>query len=146
MKRYIGLLARDFTVILSGNVIFTSIFITIFSIKVIDPSLLWQMISMAAVTSMLDIVFYLNGPLGKKSLIFKMIVHFILIYTLYVFAGSYFKWFDISDTSFLIYFSLFVLIGYALVATVICSNEYKQARLINKKLNEYKHKRSDDSE
>lgn len=134
-------LIRDFTIILSGTLIFTTIFIFVFSIKVIDPSLLWQIILISGVASFFDLIYYFEGWIDRIPLFMKTVIHFVLVYLLFIFSAYFFHWFKIGE--FIVYFSLFMVIGYIFNFILIYSYEKKQATLLNMKLKEYKHKRSD---
>jgi hypothetical protein len=145
-KKNVQLVLRDFTIILSNTLIFTTIFIFAFSIKLIDPSLLWQIILISGLAALFDLIYYYEGRIDRWSLLIKMLIHFVLIYSLYMSSAYIFHWFRVGDTSFIIWFSLFLVIGYTVAFLFIKFSEKKQAIQINEKLHEYKHKRSDKHE
>ncbi len=142
-RKYVQQILRDYTIILSNTLIFTTIFIYVFSIRLIDPSLLWQIILISGVAAFFNMIYYYEGWIGSMPLLVKMLIHFVLIYLLFVSSAYFFLWFKIGDTSFIVCFSLFLVIGYILAFIFISSAEKKQAMQINEKLHEYKKKRSD---
>lgn len=143
MNKNIKSFLTNFSIILSSTLIFSTIFIFVFSIKTIDRSFLWQIILISLINTFFGLIYYSNGWINTKPLYFKMIIHFSLVYVFFIFSGAFFGWFKVSDTAFILYFSLFILIGYAVAFIVIYLYECNQAKLLNKKLSEYKHKRSE---
>lgn len=140
ITKYASILTRDFSVILSSIIILTCIFLFIFPVKTISPSLLWQIILSSFITTLLNLIYYLEGRAGKLSLPNKIALHFMLVFILFISSASYYRWFKISNAALTVYFSLFIIAGYALVYILLYVFEYKQAELLNKKLDEYKHR------
>ncbi|MDP4093356.1 MAG: DUF3021 family protein [Bacillota bacterium] len=144
MKKYLADVIRDFLTICSCTAIGVSIFTAIYSIKSVDTSLFRQIIILSLVASLFNIIFYIEGKFGQLSLIIKIIIHYICIFTLFFSAATLFKWVDTGKISNILAFIFIQLVLYVLAFIFIYNNERKQAKELNSKLDEYKKKRSND--
>lgn len=146
ITKYIFQLIRDFLIILSATTIFTSIFLLIFSFTMVPSSLLWQIILISFTAAFFDMIYYIEGWIDRIPLLIKALLHGILILILYLMSALAFRWFEISDYKLILTFLLLVVAGFALVYLFMCILDYKQAKLFNKKLVEYKQKRGEGNE
>jgi hypothetical protein len=120
-----------------------TIFLTVFAIKKVDTSLLWQITLISFVAALFTLVFYSKHEISGKSHLFRSALHFLLIFGLLVGSAYFFRWFSFANHYFVSFFiAQFVLI-YVLVTLSCYFVNYSQAKQLNRKLTEYQRKRSE---
>ena len=71
---------RTFFYVLSGSIISTAIFITIFWPGLMFPiAVVWQVIIMSAITSCGTLFFYSKKEISKKKMKLRMVLHYVYI-------------------------------------------------------------------
>lgn len=146
ITKYAFELIRDFLIILSGSIIFTGIFLLIFSFKTIPSSLLWQIILISFIATFFDLIYYIDGWIDRIPLLIKALLHGAFILILYIISALTFRWFEINDYKLILTLILLVSAGFVLIYSIICILDSRQAKLFNQKLTEYKKKRDEQHE
>ncbi len=128
-------IGRVFIFVVAGITICTAIFLTIFNRgAVLSYYLLWQIISLAAICSMGNLIYYSKHDLNRKKLKVREVCHFLYINTV-VFTSAYlYHW--IQPGFFLEWILMFALIVmvYGIVSYVVFRHELQVAEKINRKL------------
>lgn len=145
MKEYRLLrdMMRQFFAIVTGIFLGTATFLTVFSIEVVNSSLLWQVFLVALVTALAGFIYCSRRELSKKAFLTRQALHFLAIITILLIAAYLFGWISFADTRLVVVFLVFVVLVYALVSVFIYTAGQKQIKRLNEKLSEYQQQRDD---
>lgn len=146
MTKYLKHLVRDFFAICGCILIGTSIFLTVFQVKMINSSLFWQVIIVAFIAALLDFILEGKSQVSKKSYLIRKIVHFILINILLFSSAYMFRWFFLRKMGIMVVFEIIIILVYVLVGFSVYFIDNIHAKKLNEKLIEYKKRRREDNQ
>ncbi len=126
---------QTFFYVLSGSIISTAIFMTIFLRDLyFNVEIIWQVIIMAAITSLGTLIHHSKREISKKSMRLRIIVHFTYINIVVLGCAVLWEWVNIHRISQIITMVLLVAGVYFSVTTAMFSNEKRIAESINQRL------------
>lgn len=138
INSYLYHLLRIFSTNCSCIIVGTAVFLQIFSVDHIESSILWQILFISFASSVFGIFYHTKGEALKKFPALYTLIHYLTI-NIFLFSWAYFfNWINFHEPSILISFGLTVLIVYLIGSVLIRINSHTQAKLLNKKLEEYK--------
>jgi predicted neutral ceramidase superfamily lipid hydrolase len=121
--------------VLSGSIISAAIFMTIFlQDAYFNVEVIWQVIIMAAATSMGILIFQSKREISKKQMILRQIIHYAYINVVVLSCAMLWRWVDIHQITQIIALILLVAGVYFSVTTAMFSNEKRIAESINQRL------------
>jgi hypothetical protein len=137
---------RDFFYIFTGTMLGAAIFLTFFKVTMINTALLRQIFLVSLVETLFSLIFYSRNELSKRSLIFRKIIHFLLVLGVLLGAAYFFQWFNFASFKLLLYFGIIIVFVYIIIFLVIYFFNYSQVKRLNQKLSEYQQKGDDSLE
>jgi MFS superfamily sulfate permease-like transporter len=144
MRDFLKMTLRDFMIIAAGILINAAIFCTIFYPDYIfDIRFLWQIITMAALTSLLHIVFYSKKELTKRQMLVRQIIHACLLLTLLLVLVYTWRWLEPGDVVQVIVFIALAACVYVSVCVLSLHYDKKVAKELNARLKQYKKKETE---
>jgi cytochrome bd-type quinol oxidase subunit 2 len=126
---------QTFFYVLSGSIISTAIFITIFLRDLnFSVEVIWQVIIMAALTSLGPLIYRTKKEISKKQMRIRHIIHYTYINVTVLGCAIMWQWVNINRISQIITMVLLVAGVYFSVTTAMFSNEKRIAENINQRL------------
>lgn len=127
-------LFRTFVETVTGITISATVFISIFARHwEFTIQLLWQIIAMAAVCSLGNLIFYSKKEYGKRQMKIRMACHYLYINSI-VFGGAILlRWLNPVFSQVLVMLLLSVIVYFGIM-TVNLRREKKTAEVLNKQL------------
>lgn len=126
---------QTFYYVLSGSIISTAVFITIFlpGLK-FSIGVVWQVIAMSAITSCGTLLFSSKEEIGKKQMRVRMVIHYIYINVVVLGTAILCGWIDVTRIMQIVAMVLLTAGVYFGVNTAMYNNERRTAENINKRL------------
>lgn len=125
---------RVFTYVTVGITISAAIFLTIFAPGSVVPYyLLWQILCMAAVSAIGNLIYLSKKELSKHQMIFRSICHYLYINLVVLGGASLWGWFRVQAMQIIVMFSLLILV-YAIITVITFRNEKCMAKNLNLRL------------
>lgn len=144
MRDFLKMTLWDFMIIAAGILINAAIFCTIFYPGyTFDIRFLWQIIAMAALTSLLHIVFYSRKELSKRQMLVRQIIHACLLLTLLLVLVYTWGWLEPGDVMQIIVFIVLAACVYVSVCVLSLHYDKKVAKELNARLKQYKKKETE---
>lgn len=144
MRDFLKMTLWDFMIIAAGILINAAIFCTIFYPDyTFDIRFLWQIIAMAALTSLLHIVFYSRKELSKRQMLVRQIIHACLLLTLLLVLVYTWGWLEPGDVVQIIVFIVLAACVYVSVCVLSLHYDKKVAKELNARLKQYKKKETE---
>lgn len=143
LKRYL----LTFVLVLAGITISSTIFITIFYPDLHNIiALLWQIITLAGVCTLGNLIFYSKKEISKGQMKVRMILHYSYIILINMSAALFFQW--ISPGFLMGHIVMFVLItvNYFAVMMVNIQRQEKTAENMNRLLRKLHTKEKEEEE
>lgn len=103
----------------------------------IPSAVLWQIPVISMLTSLMTLIYPWDRTMGKAEIIVRIIVHYILILLLVLWAGWLFEWYRVSVRN-VICMSAAVTVIYAVVSGISWTRASRDARRMNERLQELK--------
>ncbi len=126
---------QTFFYVLSGSIISTAIFMTIFLRDLyFNVEVIWQVIVMAAITSLGTLIYRSKREMSKKQMRLRVILHYTYINVVVLGFAIMWQWVNINRLSQIIILVLLVAGVYFSVTTAMFSNEKRIAESINQRL------------
>lgn len=126
---------QTFFYVLSGSIISTAVFMTIFLRDLyFSVDVIWQVIIMAAVTSLGPLIYSSRREISKKQMRLRHIIHYTYINVVVLGCAIMWQWVNIHRISQIITMVLLVGGVYFSVTTVMFSSEKRIAERINQRL------------
>ena len=127
-----------FIYVTAGNTIGAAIYITLFSRKdQFSYQLLWQIIGIAAVCALSNLIFMSKYELSKKQIILRYVIHYIYINIVVIGGAVLFRWINQGETVNIVFMFVLVAVIYACIITLISRHDFKIAEDLNEKLSKY---------
>ena len=126
---------QTFFYVLSGSIMSTAFFMTIFLKDLyFNVEVIWQVIVMAAITSLGTLIYHSKGEISKKRMRLRHIVHYTYINVVVLGCAVIWKWVNIYRITQIITMVLLVAGVYFSVTTAMFRHEKKLAENINQRL------------
>jgi hypothetical protein len=126
---------QTFFYVLSGSIISTAIFMTIFLRDLnFSVEVIWQVIIMAAITSLGTLIYHSKREISKRRMRLRLIIHYTYINVVVLGFAVMWQWVNINRISQIITMVLLVAGVYFSVTTAMFSNEKRIAENINQRL------------
>jgi len=139
MERYLGYVRKflsSFTAIFTCIILASTVFIGIYSNPYLPFRLIVQSLILAAVSALLNFIYYSDKPIYKREMAVRTGIHFGAILTIVLFSAWKFEWFSFSHTSSVVTFLLLFLAIYLTVWLASFTGDLLDERKINKRLKE----------
>ncbi len=121
--------------VLSGSVISTAIFMSIFLPDLrFGVGVIWQVIIVSAITSMGTLIYRSQKELSKKQMKMRNIIHYTYINVVVLGCAILWQWVDLNRPSQIITLVLLIAGVYISVTAAMFSNERRIAESINQRL------------
>jgi hypothetical protein len=144
MKETLRDMLIEFFIILSGTTICAAVFCTVFYPGVtLGVSILWQVIILAFLTSLLQLIFYSKKELSKRQLRIRQAIHLILVVGLIIFLAYTWGWIEFGSIIEPVAFIALVLLSYTGIALFMYRREKKLVKVLNEKLQKFKEIKED---
>lgn len=144
MKDTLRLMLTEFIVILSGTTICAAIYCTVlYPNTQLGVSFLWQVITLAFLTSLPQLVFYSKKELSKTQLRVRQAIHLILVVALIIILAYTWNWFEFRSIIEPLAFIVLVMLSYTGIALFLHQKEKKLAKLLNEKLQKFKERKEE---
>jgi magnesium-transporting ATPase (P-type) len=141
MKKQLSCIRKfliSFTSVFTCVIIASTIFIGLYSNPYLPFRLIVQAVIIAAISSVLNFIYYSEKSISKKSMIFRTAIHFILLLSSVTGCALYFKWFSFENTGIaLTFFGLFIAV-YLIIWMANFLGDIIDEKIMNLKLEEYK--------
>jgi hypothetical protein len=135
---YIRKFLISFTSVFTCVIIASTIFIGLYSNPYLPFKLIVQAVVIAAVSSILNFIYYSDKPIHKNSMIYRTLIHFALLTATVTGSALCFKWFSFRDAGIAItFFGLYIAV-YLIIWMANFLGDIIDERIMNLKLEEYK--------
>lgn len=126
---------NTFFYVLSGSIISTAIFITIFLRDLyFNVEVIWQVIVMAAITSLGTLIYHSNREISKNRMRLLLIIHYTFINVVVLGCAVMWQWINVHRITQIFTMVLLIAGVYFSVTTVMFRNEKRIAENINQRL------------
>ena len=126
---------QTFFYVLSGSIISTAIFMTIFLKDLyFNVEVIWQVIVMSLITSLGTLIYHSKREISKKQMRLRVIIHYAYINIIVLGCAVMWQWVNINRISQIITMVLLIAGVYFSVTTTMFSNEKRIAEKINQRL------------
>lgn len=144
--RRLRYLFQIYTMVLTGVVFATAIFTTLISpIERVESALLWQMVVVSGLcTLMSQIIYPWNRAMGKAELVVKTLIHYALINVVVLGSGALFEWYNPSRFGSVASMVLAIAIIFWTITVISWRKGKKEAAEMNRRLEEYQKKGSEE--
>ncbi|MEE1251257.1 MAG: DUF3021 family protein [Lachnospiraceae bacterium] len=102
----------------------------------VDGDILWQIMGVSALCSLCTPILMSKRELSKRAMLFREILHFVMINVIVLFSGFCFEWFYVSDWKMIVGMELTIVGVYIGVCTIYYVMNRKTAEEMNRKLKE----------
>ena len=124
-----------FIYVTAGNTIGASIFLAVFNRDYqFNYEFLWQLVGIAAVSALGDLIFYSRKELSKKQIKLRFLLHYIYINIIVVGGAFILKWIEPGETTDIIFLFGLVTVIHICITAVVIKKDKKTAEDLNKKL------------
>lgn len=137
MERYLNYgrkFLTSFTAIFTCIILASTVFIGIYSNPYLPFRLIVQSLILAAVSALLNFVYYSDNPIHKRAMAVRTGIHFSALLALVLFCAWKFEWFSFSHTPSVLTFLLLFLTVYFIIWLVSFTGDLLDERKINKRL------------
>ncbi|PKM73507.1 MAG: hypothetical protein CVU91_04260 [Firmicutes bacterium HGW-Firmicutes-16] len=141
MKKQLGYIRKflmSFTSVFTCVIIASTIFIRLYSNPYLPFKLIAQAAIIAAVSSVLNFIYYSEHPISKKSMIIRTTIHFFLLISTVTGCALYFEWFSFENNGVVLTFFGLLVAVYLIVWLMNFLGDSKDEKIMNQKLKEYK--------
>ncbi|MBP1754935.1 MAG: hypothetical protein H6Q59_1333 [Firmicutes bacterium] len=126
---------KTFFFVLAGSILSTAIFITIFWPGLTFPiAVIWQVIVMAAITSVGTLLFYSKREISKRQMRLRIILHYAYINFVVLATAFVCGWLDFTNLVQVVSMIILVAAVYFSVNLVMFQSEKRIADNINQRL------------
>jgi predicted MFS family arabinose efflux permease len=127
-----------FVLVTAGNTIGAAIFLTLLGREyTLNYLFLWQMIGIAAVCALGNMIFWSKRELSKRQIKLRYGIHYSYNNIVVVGSAFLFGWIEVEDPSDIIAMFVLVAIVYLTITTIIVKSDRQTADELNKKLRKY---------
>lgn len=141
MKKHLSYIRKfliSFTSVFTCVIIASTIFIGLYSNPYLPFKLIVQAAVIAAVSSILNFIYYSEQPIHKNSMICRTLIHFVLLTAAVTGSALYFEWFSFREPGIAItFFGLYIAV-YLIIWMANFLGDIIDERIMNLKLEEYK--------
>ncbi len=123
-----------FTAIFTCVILASTVFIGMYSNPYLPFRLIVQALVLAAVSALLNFIFYSEKPIRKRAMAVRTGIHFAALLALVLFCARQFGWFSFSHTSSVLTFFLLFLAVYAVIWSASFTGDLLDERKINRRL------------
>lgn len=95
-----------------------------------------QALILAAVSALLNFIYYSDKPIRKRGMAARTCVHFTALLAIVLFCAWKFEWFPFNHTASLLTFLLLFIAVYAVIWIANFTGDLLDERKINRRLNE----------
>ena len=99
-----------------------------------DTAILWQIPAVAAVISLLSLIYPWDRPLGKLEILVRTALHYILVNGIVLGAGSLFDWYNPEHIGSIIAMMASIAIIFLGVSGISWNKSVRDARRMNERL------------
>ena len=146
MERYLGYgrkFLSSFAAVFTCVILASTIFIGIYSNPYLPFRLIVQALLLAAVSALLNFIYYSEKPIHKRGMAARTAVHFAALLALVLFCARMFGWFSFDHAPSVLTFFLLFLAVYAVVWLANFTGDLLDERKINRRLTELNAARAD---
>lgn len=139
MERYLNYGRRflsSFAAVFTCVVLASAVFIRIYSNPYLPFRLIVQALVLAAVSAVLNFIYYSDKPIRKRAMAVRTSVHFALLLAIVLFCAWRFEWFSFNHTASLLTFLLLFFAVYAVIWIASFTGDLLDERKINRRLKE----------
>jgi cytochrome bd-type quinol oxidase subunit 2 len=139
MERYLSYVRKflsSFTAIFTCIILASAVFIGIYSNPYLPFRLIVQSLILAALSALLNFIYYSDKPIHKRAMAVRTGIHFGALLTLVLFCAWKFEWFSFSHANSVLTFLLLFLTVYFIVWLASFTGDLIDERKINKRLME----------
>jgi Protein of unknown function (DUF3021). len=120
---------------MAGATINTAIFITVFNKDLsLTVDILWQIIVLAAVCSLGNLMYHYHRVLSKRQMKIRMVCHYVYINIVMIGGGFLCGWLSIDYLPEIVVMFVMVAVVYIIIMTVNFHQEEKIAENLNRQL------------
>lgn len=135
---YIRKFLISFTSVFTCVIIASTIFIGLYSNPYLPLKLIAQAAVIAAISSVLNFIYYSNKPIHKISMVYRTLIHFVLLTATVTGSAFCFDWFSFGDTGIAItFFGLYIAV-YLIIWMANFLGDIIDEKIMNLKLEEYR--------
>ena len=102
----------------------------------VDGDILWQIMGVSALCSLCTPILMSQKELSKRTMLFREMIHFLMINVIVLFSGFCFEWFYVSDWKMIVGMELTIIAVYAGVMLINYRMNQRTAEEMNHKLQE----------
>lgn len=139
--RRIGFLMRTFTMIMTGVVFAVAVFTTVINpTDTVGTGIFWQMALVSALCTLTMVIYPKDREMGKREIIVRVLIHYILINVIVLGSGVLFYWYDPSRLYNIAAMMLSIALIFGVVSGVSWRKSATDAARMNEKLEQYQKK------
>lgn len=138
ISKYLMCFLKDLFATCGFLMIIATIFLEIYSVKISNTSLLWQILLIASAYTFFKFALVNKYELEKNAQLISFCVCFILADVMVILWLVFFSPGKLVNTDLIIIYIAAVLVVKGGVYAMLYSDSHKQAKRLNEKLNEYK--------
>lgn len=144
--RKLRYLFQIYTMVMTGVVFATAIFITFISpVERVESALLWQMAAVSGLCTLMSLVCYpWNREMGKVEQIVRTMIHYVMINVVVLGSGAWFEWYNPSRFGSVGAMILAIAIIFGVVTFFSWRKGKRVAAELNRRLEEYQRKSGHD--
>lgn len=144
ISKYLACFLRDFLVACGFLMVINTIIFSIYSIKIIDSSLLWQIILGAIAYTLFKFALVNKYELEEKAQMISFYICFLLADIPVILWIWFFSPSKIVNINLIIIYIIITIVVKGAVYVMMYINGHTQAKQLNEKLNEYKNDGSEE--
>lgn len=136
--RKIRFLMRIFSMVTTGVVFAVAVFTTVINpTETVDSELFWQIPLVSALCTMASLIYPWDREMGKRELIAKVLIHYILVNAVVLGSGAFFNWYNPSQFRNIGTMVLVIAIIFGVVSAISWRRSAADAARMNEKLEKY---------
>ena len=146
MERYLGYgrkFLSSFAAIFTCVILASTVFIGMYSNPYLPLRLIVQALILAAVSALLNFIYYSEKPIRKRGMAARTAVHFAALLALALFCAAKFDWFSFDHAPSVLTFFLLFFAVYVVVWLSSFTGDLLDERKINRRLMELNAARAD---
>lgn len=138
-KRKIKVLTNIFCTTTSCMLLAVALFTTVINpVERVESMLLWQIPGVAALLTLVSLIYPWDRFMGKRELAARVALHYILINVGVLGSGALFDWYDPGDLGSVFAMLITIAVVFVTVFGINWSRSVKDAKQMNEKLSKYK--------
>lgn len=138
LRRKMGFLLNIFSMITSCMVMAVAFFVTVFNpVERIEAVILWQIPAVAALISLISLIYPWDRPLTKAGIAVRIIIHYVLVNIVVLGAGYLFDWYNPQSGESVAVMVVTIAVIFAIISGISWGRSVRDAKRMNERLQDY---------